>query len=65
VRASDVNGDTWGKTVRVALPSGTQNVWKVYASAQAGRVDLVVLLTRSGHTAYYATQSLLPPPPKK
>jgi hypothetical protein len=60
VRASNVNGADWGKTVHVALPKGTQFVFKVYASAQASRVDLVVLLTRGGHTAYYATQSLLP-----
>jgi hypothetical protein len=65
VRASDVNGRNWGRTVQVPLPSGTSSLWKVYANAQLGRVDLVVLLTRNGNTAYFATQSLLPPPPKK
>jgi len=65
VRASSLNAATWGKAVHVPLPSGTQFVWQVYASAQAGRIDLVVLLTRNGHIADYATQSLLPPPPKK
>jgi hypothetical protein len=44
----------------VALPSGTSTIWKVYTSAQSGRLDVVALLTRGGKTAYYATQVLLP-----
>jgi hypothetical protein len=65
VRASDVNGGNWGRTVRVPLPSGATTLWKVYANAQAGRVDLVVLMTRNGHFGWFATQRLLPPPPPK
>jgi hypothetical protein len=65
VRASGVNGGSWGRTVPVPLPSGAITLWKIYASAQLGRVDLLVLMTRNGRTAYFATQSLLPPPPKK
>jgi hypothetical protein len=60
VRASGTTGTTFGKTVRVPLPSGTSVIWKVYTSAQAGRLDVLALLTRSGRTAYYATQVLLP-----
>jgi hypothetical protein len=35
VRASDVNGQNWGKTVRVPLPSGTQQILKAYTSGPA------------------------------
>jgi hypothetical protein len=34
-RASDVNGQNWGKTVRVPLPSGTQQILKAYTSGPA------------------------------
>jgi hypothetical protein len=60
VRASGTSGTAFGKTVKVALPSGTSTIWKVYTSAQAGRLDVLALLTRAGKTAYYATQVLLP-----
>jgi hypothetical protein len=42
------------------LPAGTSELWKVYLSAQAGRVDVLALLTVHGKIAYWATQ-LLPP----
>jgi hypothetical protein len=61
VRASGTTGQTFGKTVPVALPAGTSVVYKVYTSAQAGRLDVIALLTRHGTTAYFATQVLLPP----
>ena len=61
VRASGTTGLSFGKTVKVALPAGTSRVYKVYTSAQAGRLDVVALLTRHGVTAYFATQVLLPP----
>ncbi len=64
VRASGATGTTglsFGKTVKVALPAGTSTVYKVYTSAQAGRLDVIALLTRHGTTAYFATQVLLPP----
>ena len=61
VRASGPTGLSFGKTVKVALPAGTSRVYKVYTSAQAGRLDVVALLTRHGVTAYFATQVLLPP----
>ena len=64
VRASGTAGLSFGKTVKVALPAGTSVVYKAYTSAQAGRLDVVALLTRHNTTAYYATQVLLPPPVK-
>jgi hypothetical protein len=42
--------------VKVRLPSGTARILKVYISAQAGKVDVLALLTRHGKTAWYATQ---------
>jgi hypothetical protein len=60
VRASGTTNLSFGTTVRVALPAGTSRVYKVYTSAQAGRLDVVALLTRHGVTAYFATQVLLP-----
>lgn len=61
VRASGTTNLSFGKTVKVPLPAGTSVVYKVYTSAQAGRLDVVALLTRHGVTAYFATQVLLPP----
>ena len=61
VRASGTTGLSFGKTVKVALPAGTSTIYKVYTSAQAGRLDVIALLTRHGTTAYFATQVLLPP----
>ena len=44
----------------VALPAGTTNIWRVYTSAQAGRLDVVALLGRGSNNAYWATQEPLP-----
>jgi hypothetical protein len=60
VRASGTTGLSFGRTTTVSLPSGTSEVWKVYASAQAGREDIVALITRNGKIAYFATQVPLP-----
>jgi hypothetical protein len=56
VRQSNTAVTKWSRTVRVALPSGTSRILKVYVSAQTGRVDVLALITRSGKTAWYATQ---------
>ena len=61
VRASGTTGLSFGATAKVALPAGTTTVYKVYTSAQAGRLDVIALLTRHGTTAYFATQVPLPP----
>lgn len=60
VRASGTTGLSFGKTAQVGLPAGTSTVWKVYTSAQAGKLDVVALLTRHGKSAYWATQVPLP-----
>ena len=61
VRATTKATNTaFGKTVTVPLPSGTNTIWKVYTSAQAGRLDVVALLTRGSNIAYWATQVPLP-----
>jgi hypothetical protein len=61
VRATKTaTGTAFGKTITVPLPAGRVGIWKVYTSAQAGRLDVVALLTRGSVTAYYATQVLLP-----
>jgi hypothetical protein len=60
VRASGTTGLSFGKTAQVGLPAGTTNVYKVYTSAQAGKLDVVALLTIHGKTAYWATQVPLP-----
>ena len=61
VRASGTTGLSFGKTVKVKLPAATSRIYKVYTSAQAGRLDVVALLTTHNTTAYFATQVLLPP----
>jgi hypothetical protein len=61
VRAtSKATGTAFGKTVKVALPAGTTTIWRVYTSAQAGRLDVVALLGRGSNNAYWATQVPLP-----
>jgi hypothetical protein len=60
-RVSGTTGTTFGKTVRVPVPSGTVTIWKVYTSAQNGRLDVLALMTTKTHEiAYFATQVLLP-----
>ena len=44
------------------LPAGVQNVWKVYISPQAKKLNVVALLKVKGKTAYWTTQVL---PPKQ
>jgi hypothetical protein len=61
VRATTKATNTaFGKAVKVALPAGTSTIWKVYTSAQAGRLDVVALLGRGSVNAYWATQVPLP-----
>jgi hypothetical protein len=61
VRATTKATNTaFGKTVKVSLPAGTSTIWRVYTSAQAGRLDVVALLSRGSNTAYWATQVPLP-----
>ena len=55
-RQSNAAVTKWGRAVKVGLPSGTARILKVYISAQAGKVDVLALLTRHGKTAWYATQ---------
>jgi hypothetical protein len=56
VRQSNNAVTKWGKTIRVALPSDTSVVWKVYIAAQGSRLAVLALLDRHGKTAYWATQ---------
>lgn len=60
VRASNLTATAWSPTAKIALPRGTSVIWKVYENAQAGKVDLVALMTVNGRTAYYATQVPFP-----
>lgn len=60
VRMTGTSSATFGKTSRIALPSGTSQVLKVYINAQASKLDVLALLNRNGSTAYWATQ-VLPP----
>lgn len=56
VRESNKTVSKFGKAMRVALPSGTLTIWKVYVKAVKSRLDVVALLTRHGKIAYYFTQ---------
>ena len=56
VRESNKTVSKFGKAMRVALPSGTSAIWKVYVKAVKSRLDVVALLTRHGKIAYYFTQ---------
>lgn len=59
-RVSGASGLSFGPAIHVKLPAGTNVVWKVYTSAQAGRLDIVLLATVHSTLAYFATQVLLP-----
>jgi hypothetical protein len=56
VRESNNTVRRFGTPKRVALPSGTSTIWKVYIKAVGSRLDVVALLTRHGRIAYYYTQ---------
>ncbi len=60
VRRSDAAVRTFGKAGRVRLPAGTEDIWRVYASATSRHLDVVALLTVHGKIAYWHTQ-VLPP----
>lgn len=60
VRRSGTTARTFGKVGRVRLPAGTDDVWRVYASATPRHLDVVALLTVHGKIAYWHTQ-VLPP----
>ena len=56
VRESNNAVSKFGKATRVALPSGTSDIWKIYVKAVKSRLDVVALLTRNNKIAYYYTQ---------
>jgi hypothetical protein len=60
VRRAAGGASSFGPAQRVFLPPGTADLWKVYINAQAGRLDVLALLTVHGQTAYWATQVLSP-----
>jgi len=60
VRRSNAAVSAFSGTAKVGLPAGTSDIWRVYLSAQSGRLDVVALLTVHGAMAYWATQ-VLPP----
>ncbi len=62
VRRAKSGASDFGQTDQVKLPAGVHNVWKVYISAQAKKLDIVALLTVKGKVAYWTTQVL---PPKQ
>ncbi|HET7017090.1 MAG TPA: hypothetical protein VFI65_24420 [Streptosporangiaceae bacterium] len=62
VRRAKAGASNFGRTDQVKLPAGVHNIWKVYVSAQAKRLDIVALMTVKGKVAYWSTQVL---PPKQ
>jgi len=60
VRRAAAGASRFGAERRVPLPRGTTDLWKAYISAQAGRLDIVALLTVRGKLAFWTTQ-VLPP----
>jgi hypothetical protein len=60
VRRSNTAVSAFSGIAKVRLPAGTTDIWRVYLSAQSGRLDVVALVTVHGAMAYWATQ-VLPP----
>jgi hypothetical protein len=56
VRQSNDSVTTWGKTMHVALPRGTETLWNVFVQADGSRLDIVALLSIGSKTAFYYTQ---------
>jgi hypothetical protein len=52
----------FGKTVRVALPAGTQDVWKLYLNAGPSRVDVLALTSRATQKSAAYWSRLVSPP---
>jgi hypothetical protein len=60
VRRSNAAVTAFSSIANVRLPAGTTDIWRVYVSAQSGRLDVLALLTVRNAMAYWATQ-VLPP----
>jgi hypothetical protein len=60
VRRSAGAANGFGKVLRVPLPAGTSALYKVYLSAQSGRLDVLALLIVNFKIAYWTTQVLAP-----
>lgn len=60
VRRAKTGASQFGQVKRIGLPKGTSNIWKIYISAQAKKLDVVALLTVRGKVAYWTTQVLAP-----
>ena len=59
VRRSNLAATRYGSVKKIPLPPGTTTVWKVYANAQSGKLDILALVTRKGNdsgAAYWHTQ---------
>jgi hypothetical protein len=59
VRLSNATATAYGPVQKIALPSGTTTIWKVYLNAQATKLDVLMLVTQHGSdatTAYWHTQ---------
>lgn len=56
IRRSNPSLTKFGPVEQVPLPAGSTSIWKVYLSAKAGHVDVLVLVTQHGNlndTAYW------------
>jgi hypothetical protein len=56
VRRAKAGAGNFGQVGAVKLPAGVHNIWKVYISAQARKLDIVALMTVKSTTAYWTTQ---------
>ncbi len=55
-RRSNVGATSWGATVKLKGPSGTGTLWKLSASAQDDRVDVVGTFQKGGQYVLYHGQ---------
>jgi hypothetical protein len=53
---SNVGATSWGAVTSVAVPPGTDSLWQLAASAQAGRLDVLAQASASNDYRIYHTQ---------
>jgi hypothetical protein len=51
LRLSNAAATSYGTTEKIALLTGTTTIWKVCLSAQATKVDVLVLVTQHGNNS--------------
>jgi hypothetical protein len=61
VARSNLAATKFGAAEKIPLPAGTNTVWKVYLNAQASKLEVLVLVSKSGNSNAYWSAQVAPP----